>query len=166
MPPGWEDSYVDAINNGGQLAMNVDNSNGLSHAFLYSEGSWTDLGTLGDPTNPLNGACPKSINSAGEIVGGASSSNFSDHAFVFSNGTMVDLNGVVNPTSGWTLEQANGINDSGEIVGYGTNSLGNRDAFLLKPLPPGDANGDGKVDVNDLTVVLTDLGESAGMSSR
>jgi MYXO-CTERM domain-containing protein len=29
---------------------------------------------------------------------------------------------------------------------------------------PGDANGDGRVDVNDLTIVLSDFGKSSGMS--
>ena len=33
------------------------------------------------------------------------------------------------------------------------------------PLLPGDANGDGKVDINDLTVVLTNYGQSTGMGS-
>ena len=79
---------------------------------------------------------------------------------LLASGTMTDLNALVNPASGWTLAYAEGINDSGEIAGYGTNAIGNADAFLLKPLPPGDANGDGTVDINDLTVVLTDLARS------
>ena len=31
---------------------------------------------------------------------------------------------------------------------------------LPPPVLPGDANGDGKVDINDLTIVLSDFGRS------
>ena len=34
------------------------------------------------------------------------------------------------------------------------------DAFLLTPLEPGDANGDGRVDINDLTIVLANFGQT------
>ena len=33
-------------------------------------------------------------------------------------------------------------------------------AFLLTPLEPGDANGDGRVDINDLTIVLANFGQT------
>ena len=33
-------------------------------------------------------------------------------------------------------------------------------SFLLTPLEPGDANGDGRVDINDLTIVLTNFGQT------
>ena len=36
----------------------------------------------------------------------------------------------------------------------------NGDAFLLTPLEPGDANGDGRVDINDLTIVLSNFGQT------
>ena len=32
------------------------------------------------------------------------------------------------------------------------------------PLHPGDANGDGRVDINDLTIVLANYGQNVGMS--
>ena len=64
----------------------------------------------------------------------------------------------------WTLAEATGINDAGDIVGFGTNPGGTEDeAFLLTPALPGDANLDGTVDVNDLTIVLTNFGKT-GMS--
>ena len=55
------------------------------------------------------------------------------------------------------MNQATGINDSGTIVGYGTTTAGATHGFELQ-LMPGDANLDGKVDINDLTKVLTDFG--------
>ena len=36
-------------------------------------------------------------------------------------------------------------------------------SMVLKPTIPGDANLDGKVDVNDLTIVLSNFGQTAGM---
>ena len=38
--------------------------------------------------------------------------------------------------------------------------LGNMPAVILQPQVPGDANGDGQVDVNDLTIVLTNFGQT------
>ena len=67
--------------------------------------------------------------------------------------------------AGWVLNTARGINDSGEIVGTGTYN-GNSLAYTLS-LPqaiPGDANLDGKVDVNDLTIVLSHFGQTTGVS--
>ena len=45
------------------------------------------------------------------------------------------------------------------IVGPGTIG-GQTDGFLLTPALPGDANLDGKVDINDLTIVLANYGQT------
>ena len=82
------------------------------------------------------------------------------HAVLYSGGTWHDLNNVT-CAPGWTLEVATAINASGQIVGYGVNSNAQQvDAFLLTPLEPGDANGDGRVDINDLTIVLASFGQT------
>ena len=152
------------------------------NAFLYKDGTMTDLGLL---PGGCNESIAYGINASGQVVGRSgmdalpgSSSNasrtsasgpvapcsdtggFPGGAFLYSNGRMADLNSLVNPDSGWILAQANAINDSGQIVGYGANSSGQSDAFLLTPLTAGDANGDGKVDINDLTIVLTNYGKT------
>ena len=59
-----------------------------------------------------------------------------------------------------TLGYAKGINDSGQITGSGTNSRRADRCVLLTPATPGDANLDGKVDINDLTIVLTNFGQT------
>ena len=70
---------------------------------------------------------------------------------------MYDLNTLyanVLPT-GFTLVSANDINDNGWITGYGTNAAGDIHGFLVNWALAGDANLDGKVDINDLSRVLT-----------
>ena len=49
-------------------------------------------------------------------------------------------------------------------MGGGVNPSGKAHAFLLTPAISGDANLDGKVDINDLTKVLTSYNQSTGMS--
>jgi hypothetical protein len=76
------------------------------------------------------------------------------------------LNGLVAQNTGWTLEEATAISNGtaagsagGYIAGYGTIG-GDTHAFLLTPAVPGDANLDGQVDINDLTIVLANYGKT------
>ena len=62
----------------------------------------------------------------------------------------------------FTLDNATAIDDNGDIAGYGHDANGNvEQAFLLGALLPGDANEAGRVDVNDLTIVLSHFGQTA-----
>ena len=65
--------------------------------------------------------------------------------------------------AGWSLSAATAIDNNGDIVGYGSNGSSGNQGFLLAPAIPGDANLDGKVDINDLTVVLANYNQT-GMS--
>ena len=98
------------------------------HAFEYSNGTITDLQTLGGISSAARG-----INSQGEIVGDSNTPSGADHAFIDTNGTMQDLNSMIDSSSNWVLQQASAINDSGEIAGTGTID-GKQHAFLLKPI--------------------------------
>ena len=75
---------------------------------------------------------------------------------------MQDMNTVFAGSipKGWSLTAATAIDDNGDIVGYGNNGTPGTQGFLFSPALPGDANLDGRVDVNDLTVVLTNFGKS------
>ena len=78
-------------------------------------------------------------------------------AFLYTGGTMTDLNTLtIGPNPFTDLNVAYGISPNGHyIVGDGTvASTGYTYGFLLTAAIPGDANGDGKVDINDLTIVL------------
>ena len=65
------------------------------------------------------------------------------------------------PELGLGVESAQAINDDGWIAGTGVNIAENAKwGYLLRPAIPGDANLDGRVDINDLTLVLSNLGQT------
>lgn len=105
----------------------------LGHAFMYSGGVMTDLGTL--PGDAYSDAAD--INGAGQVVGFSVGPNLLvPHAFLWSASSgMVDLNALLPAGSGWTLHTANGINDAGQITGTGETSPGSLRGYILK-LPP------------------------------
>ena len=66
--------------------------------------------------------------------------------------------------SGWYFTNADSINNNKEVVGYGLlNGVSHCFALLMNNMP-GDANGDNKVDINDLTIVLTNYNTTTGMN--
>ena len=97
-------SYLDSLNR---------------HAFLYSDGALTDLGSFGGYSAAL------AINSSGDIEGFSSDTvNGYPHAFVFREGVMIEIN----PFGGPNNESiARGINDRRQVVGEGLVATG--DAF-------------------------------------
>jgi probable HAF family extracellular repeat protein len=105
----------------------------LSHAFSYSNGKMTDLGTLGG-TNSY----AYSINDFGQIVG---DSNFAGNSgylgFLYSDGVIRDLKSVLDASgNGWTIEGASDINNNGWIAAGAFNSaVARSDAVLLIPVP-------------------------------
>jgi len=108
-------SYALAVNNTGQVAGYVNASGGTYfHAFLFTGGSMTDLGTLTGGLESM-AAC---LNASGQVAGKANSAgdDFPTrsplHAFLYSGGTMTDLG-----TLGGNASQAEGINDAGSVVG-------------------------------------------------
>ena len=141
------------------------------NAVEYSGGQTILLGGLG-ASYPANGHIPQDaatgINRSGVVVGYALTSAGGQDAFVYGlggNDTMQDMNTAFAAyvPAGWSLAAATAIDNNGDIVGYGSNGSAGTQGFVLAPALPGDANLDGKVDVNDLTVVLSHFGKS-GMS--
>jgi probable HAF family extracellular repeat protein len=108
----------------------TNDDGGWSHAFLYSGGQMSDLGTLGgSESNALD------ISDADKVVGISSTSDdaFTYHAFLYSDGVMRDLNSLIPADSGFELTSATAISDNGNIVGYGYNESRQQHAFLLTP---------------------------------
>jgi probable HAF family extracellular repeat protein len=110
-PEGYASSYANGINNSGQVVGTSSASGEAeSHAFLYSEGQMSDLGTFG-------GCCSEglAINDADKVVGRAfMSGDVEQHAFLYSGGSMRDL-GVLGGS--FTNSAASDINNSDQVVG-------------------------------------------------
>jgi probable HAF family extracellular repeat protein len=82
----------------------------IYHAFLWSNGTMADLGTLGG-----NFSAGNAINLSGEVVGSAQITTGFSHAVLWSGGKMTDLSTTA--LSGLSGPSVAGINDSGQIVG-------------------------------------------------
>jgi probable HAF family extracellular repeat protein len=100
----------------------------IQHAFLFSNGTMTDLGTLGgDYSEGL------AINDSGEVVGWSQAKAGTSDAFLWNGKTMTALA----PLSEF---YPHGINDSGQIAGTCNQSLPCVDSngtFTDLPNPPG-----------------------------
>ena len=136
--PAGTTTSAAAINSIGQIVGAIHfNSGSPSHAALYSNGVWTDLGGYPGAT----GTSASGINTAGQIIGNAGFPVKSYHPFIpatsiallVRNSTLVDLDTLIPANSGFTLNHAIAINDSGEILCNAKNSAGTKRAVLLIP---------------------------------
>ncbi len=100
------------INNFGQAVGVSRNSNGVSHATLWNNGTATDLGSLGGPTAFSEAF---RINEAGQAVGRSTvtAGVVGQNAVLWTNGEIRDLGRL----PGLNFGRANDINNSGTIVG-------------------------------------------------
>ena len=175
--PGVQSSQALAINSSGTVVIGASDSasdavpNIDTAYFLYNMNTraFTSLGSLmlydpiGATTSP-GGGHDQAINNAGQVVGRIATSSGGDNAAIWQNGLITDLNtkyaGIL--PAGFTLNNATAIDNYGDIAGWGTDASGNTNqAFvIINPRLPGDANLDGKVDVNDLTIVLSHFGQT------
>ena len=90
----------------------------VSHAFLWQNGSFTNLGALplvASADDPSFTAPPSSfamaVNNAGQVVGSSQEPTF-PHAFLWQQGKMTDLD-----TGLYSGSSAYGLNNAGQIVG-------------------------------------------------
>jgi probable HAF family extracellular repeat protein len=128
------------------------------HAFFYSNGQMTDLGTAGGG----NFSGGRAINRSGQVAGWSSTKNGGNDAVLWNGTKMIDLGGLA-PLAG-SASAADGINDSGQVVGqYGT-SNNPEHAFLysngtITDLPePGFTGGSGCV-----AEAINNTGQIAGV---
>jgi len=109
-------SFAYAINNSGQVTgYSTDVSNGTgtaAHAFIYSGGTMSDLGTFGGVSSQGN-----AIDGNGNVAGQFNVTTSASHAFVYSSGSASDIG-----TLGGTNSYATAINASGTVAGYSNNS--------------------------------------------
>lgn len=117
LPAGYTGSSAKAVNEKGQVTGEIRHGTGFSHAFLYSEGRMTDLGTLPGFTDGVGNA----ISDAGVVAGVATRPDPADksarpalivHAFTAQANTVRDLR-----PGGGALYLSSGINAAGQVVG-------------------------------------------------
>lgn len=128
---------------GGSLAIDPGTMLTTTHAFLYSGGVMTDLGTGGAFESEAH-----DINNNGDVVGllNGLPGNLA-HAFLYSGGVMTDL-GVLPGVPAARVSNALAINDSGQIVGRAATISYDYHAFLYS------------------SGVMTDLGTLGGATSE
>ena len=104
------------INDAGQVVGASVTGDGFTRAFLYSNGTMMNLGTLGGIGTgpvPYSYSIAWGINNAGQVVGESLSTDNNYRAFLYSNGTMTNLGTQL----GGVSSSASAINNVGEIVG-------------------------------------------------
>ena len=110
-----------------------DEGNKASHAFIYSNGAMTDLGTLASSALV---SVAYAINNAGTVVGYSyTANNGSQHAFSYSGGVMTDLGTLGGPAS-----FAYAINNAGAIVGMAQDASPSGHAFIYASGKMADLN--------------------------
>jgi len=155
LPEGATAAVASAINNNGQI-IGWAKVEGSKRAFLYSNGTFADLGTLGGTFS-----FGTAINDVGQAVGYAETATHATHAFLYDNGGKVDLGALGNPNA--NPSWATAVNNSGQVVGYSDVSAGVPHAFLY-------SNG-GMADIGTLggstsqAMGINDAGKIVGVSA-
>src|SRR4051794_21425494 len=120
--PGGDSSIAFGINAHGEVVGNSTLPGNLyGHAFVYSNGALTDLGTIGGDWSDAF-----QINASGQITGYGPIADQSQRGYLFTNGAMNAL-----PTLGGGFSDAYAINDLGQVVGASGTADGDTHPFLF-----------------------------------
>jgi len=121
-PPGDGFAAPRAINAAGQITGAAGPANGAkSGVFVYSNGKFTSLGTLGG-----NSGIGNAINSSGQVSGYSTNYAGTYRAFISKGDTLVDIGDL-----GGGSAVAYGINDAGAVIGSAVTSDGSNHPFLF-----------------------------------
>jgi uncharacterized membrane protein len=123
-------SAATAINASGDIAVNASSNDGVTHGYLYKNGAYTSVGSLGGSTALVG------IDSSDDLVGWSFDANGISRAVAYLNGSLLDLNDVLPAGTPWFLERARAINDARQVAGTGLIN-GQEHAFRLTLRPYG-----------------------------
>jgi probable HAF family extracellular repeat protein len=132
LPPS---TWATAINDAGQVAGFTSQAFGIRQAFIYADGSYTDLPTFGGDISVAN-----AINAGGQVAGYASVAAGGDdwpdpqrYAALYRDGQGRNLGSL-----GGLVSEANDVNDNGFATGWSllADGIGER-PFLFSPLENG-----------------------------
>ena len=117
-------SMAYAINDDGDVVGESDTALFERRAFVYRNGTMTDLGTLhGGPSIAFG------INAGDQIIG------TSDAIPFLYDGRMVPIADLVDPSLGWVIASVKAINDKGQLAVSAFNGGPSEHAVLLTPPP-------------------------------
>lgn len=144
---GGDSSEASSINAGGQIAGASGTKTGAgslllddtAHAFLWTNGTMADLGTLGGDSSSAN-----ALNDKGQVVGwsgtkaggGALGVDPSARAFVWDGGKLANLGGL----DGGSISSASAVNNHGAIVGYAIDAGNQQRAVIWQNSAIADLN--------------------------
>ena len=112
-PGGY--AYAKDINNRGEVTGVGLAANAMSeHAYRYSGGAMTDLGTLG-----AQYSWGHAINDAGEVAGYSTVDQYTIHGFLYDGGTMTSTHPGTE-----SFSRNNGLNTWGDVVGIYSDFFG------------------------------------------
>jgi probable HAF family extracellular repeat protein len=118
-PDGIGSSNASGINARGHVAGSATSDSFFAHAYIWRNGTMTDLGTLGG-----DGSNAAGLNDDDAVVGGSGTGDGAFHAFYWQDGFMTDL-GTLSGRS-----EAVAVNAGGQVIGTSTNAAGESHAVL------------------------------------
>lgn len=121
-PPGDGFAVPRGINASGQItgSAGLGGNSAASHVFIYSDGTFTNLGTLGGGSGIANG-----INSSAQVAGYSTNAAGAYRAFISNGDSLIDIGDL-----GGGSAVAYGINDAGQVVGSAVTKDGSNHPFL------------------------------------
>jgi probable HAF family extracellular repeat protein len=175
---GGNNSWGRDINNSHRVVGESDTDpattggSSLTRAFLWQNGTMTDLGALA--SNAFSAA--SAINNSGVIVGWAGNEDGQRRAFIYENGSMRNLNDLICTQTeegvtfvpGIMLTEARDINGDGWIVGWGdvrASSSGGTRGFLLIPIDSSECEVEEEEEADDASTGSAGNGASGAGSS-
>jgi probable HAF family extracellular repeat protein len=121
-PPGDGFAVPRGVNASGQItgATGPGGDSGSSEVFIYSNGKFTNLGTLGGDSGIGNG-----INASGQVAGYSTNAAGTYRAFISKGKSLIDIGDL-----GGGSAVAYAINDAGQVVGSSVTADGSNHPFM------------------------------------